>query len=262
MKPADNADSLNRFDGRAQLYSAHRPGYPPAAITALLEGMTVQEVLAADIGAGTGISARLLAERGVPVIAIEPNADMRAAAAPHPLISWRQGTGEQTGLDAGSVNLILCAQSFHWMQPRAALDEFVRVLRPAGRIGLLWYALDLAAAGMDEYRQIIEAHAVRRPTSPSHTRAHEQAQQPLQAHPMLGNVRRRDFHDRQQLPLSGLIGRSASSSYCPMQGPKLEALAEALQTFFERQATAEPGAPEHINLEYEVVLFLAERQAQ
>ena len=69
-----------RFSGRAADYVRHRPGYPAAAIAAVLRGLgDPVRLVAADVGAGTGISSRLLAERGVRVLAIEPNAEMRAA---------------------------------------------------------------------------------------------------------------------------------------------------------------------------------------
>lgn len=83
---------LSRFSDRAADYAKHRPSYPTPAIDAILEGFgEPPQLVAADIGAGTGISSRLLAERGVRVIAIEPNAAMREAASPHPLVEFREG---------------------------------------------------------------------------------------------------------------------------------------------------------------------------
>ncbi|HWT05379.1 MAG TPA: SAM-dependent methyltransferase, partial [Xanthomonadales bacterium] len=63
-----------RFADRAGDYVAGRPSYPAAALDALFDGLgDAGDVLAADLGAGTGISSRLLAERGAQVLAIEPN---------------------------------------------------------------------------------------------------------------------------------------------------------------------------------------------
>src|SRR5438093_12045072 len=73
-------DPVGRFSDRAQDYVKYRPGYPAAAFDAIVAGLGASaDLIAADVGAGTGISARLLADRGVRVIAIEPNREMPAA---------------------------------------------------------------------------------------------------------------------------------------------------------------------------------------
>src|SRR5688572_26600177 len=89
-RPSDRAlyemNPTGRFSDRAQAYSRHRPSYPAPAVDAMLAGLGEPARLsAADIGAGTGISSRLLAERGLTVHAVEPNQAMREAAEPHRL---------------------------------------------------------------------------------------------------------------------------------------------------------------------------------
>jgi SAM-dependent methyltransferase len=114
----DRLDPTGRFTNRAEDYAKHRPSYPDAAIDAVLMGLGAPpDLVAADVGAGTGISSRALAARGLRVVAIEPNAAMRAKAEPHPRVEWRDGTGERTGLPPASVDLVLCAQAFHWLDP-------------------------------------------------------------------------------------------------------------------------------------------------
>lgn len=64
---------LNRFSDRAADYVKYRPSYPDAAIDKILEGLgSISQLVAADIGAGTGISSRLLAEREVKVVTTLP----------------------------------------------------------------------------------------------------------------------------------------------------------------------------------------------
>ena len=99
-------------------------------------------MVAADVGAGTGISSRLLAECGVRVLAIEPNADMRQAALPHPLVEYREATAEATGLADATVDLVTCFQSFHWFNPQPTLLEFNRIVKPSGRLAVVWNDLD------------------------------------------------------------------------------------------------------------------------
>lgn len=104
---------LSRFSERAADYANYRPGYPTAAIDSILEGLDKpSQLVAADIGAGTGISSRLLAERGMRVLAIEPNAEMIQAALLHPLVEFQDGTAENTNLPSTSVDLVVCFQSF------------------------------------------------------------------------------------------------------------------------------------------------------
>ena len=117
----------------------YRPTYPAAAIDAILDGLgSPAEIGAADIGAGTGISARLLGDRGVRVMAVEPGDAMRAAAAPHANVTWAIGTAEATDLAPASVDLVLCAQSFHWFRAADALAEFARILGPRRRLAIMW----------------------------------------------------------------------------------------------------------------------------
>ncbi|HTD33264.1 MAG TPA: class I SAM-dependent methyltransferase, partial [Candidatus Elarobacter sp.] len=132
-----------RFTDRAGDYVSGRPSYPPAAIDALLDGLgDPADVVVADLGAGTGISSRLLAERGAQVLAIEPNQAMREAAEPHPRVEWIAASAEHTGLGEASADLVTAFQAFHWFDQRAALDETVRILRPGGRAAVIYNERD------------------------------------------------------------------------------------------------------------------------
>ncbi len=132
------------FTGLAENYSRYRPGYSPTILDSLLAivGVPVDEMDVADVGAGTGIFSRLVAARGPrSMVSIEPNADMRAAGihdSQHTAIRWMDGSGEETGLGDGSVDLLTAASCFHWMDFDTASAEFHRVLRPAGRFVAVW----------------------------------------------------------------------------------------------------------------------------
>lgn len=135
-----NAD---RFLGRAQVYAAARPTYP-AALRAWLAELGLLSTVA-DIGAGTGLFTRLLLEGGAQVTAVEPNPEMRqqlAASLAEALASGQLrvqgGTSEATGLADASVKLVTAAQAAHWFDPAPTLQEFRRILRPGGRVLLLW----------------------------------------------------------------------------------------------------------------------------
>jgi SAM-dependent methyltransferase len=121
------------FARAAEAYELGRPGYPAAA----LEPLKLSRGLAVlDLAAGTGKLTRMLADSDADVIAVEPVAEMRAALPES--IRALDGTAESIPLDDGSVDLVTVAQAFHWFDGGAALAEIHRVLRPGGRLALVW----------------------------------------------------------------------------------------------------------------------------
>jgi SAM-dependent methyltransferase len=59
-----------------------------------------------------------------------------------PTVAARSGTAESIPLNDGAADAVVCAQSFHWFATAAALKEIHRVLRPGGRLGLVWNLRD------------------------------------------------------------------------------------------------------------------------
>ncbi|HET6275147.1 MAG TPA: class I SAM-dependent methyltransferase [Candidatus Cybelea sp.] len=218
--------STERFGSRAQAYAAFRPTYPPSAIDAALDGLGDPNALTiADVGAGTGISARLFADRGAAVIAIEPNAKMRGAADPHIRVRWREGTGEETGLPDASVDAIVACQAFHWFATPEALDEFRRVARR--RAVVLQYERDERDVFTRAYGDIVRAHAT--------DDAEELRRRALEFFAAFPNARTESEHlFRQRLDAGALLGRAASASYLPSTGRGAERLREDLRVLFER----------------------------
>ncbi|MBO0815842.1 MAG: class I SAM-dependent methyltransferase [Actinobacteria bacterium] len=126
----------NSFGAVADIYERGRPSYPPEAIGWLVPAHATR---VADLGAGTGKLTRQLRERGLDVIAVEPSAGMREQL--HrgvPGVPVLGGTGEQIPLGDHSVDAVLVAQAWHWVDPERAVPEVARVLAPGGRLGLLW----------------------------------------------------------------------------------------------------------------------------
>ena len=255
QEPPIDLAALNptgRFSDRAEDYRRYRPDYPAAALDAILEGLgDPSRLVAADVGAGTGISARQLAARGVRVVAVEPNAEMRAAAIPHERVEWRAGAAEATGLPAGGVGLVLCAQAFHWFRAPEALAEFHRVLEPHGRLALMWNARERDDPTTRAYTEAIHAvngeHPVERiPFEPA-TVATGGLFTPPEA---------RRFPHAQALGLEGLLGRAASASYVPKEGERCARLHALLRALWERDHDAR-GL---ITLRYRTDVFCAERR--
>ncbi len=241
--PPPPANSTTRFASRAGEYVKARPSYPAGIVDAVLDGLgTPAGILAADVGAGTGLFARLLADRGCRVIAIEPNTAMRDAAAAHARIESRDGTGEATGLPDRSVDLVTVAQAFHWMRPDEALREFHRTLKPGARLAHVWNIQNRTDAFTAGYCAALERHAVDPPRSP--WSLHD-VSAVLDDHPLFTPRTIVRIPSHQTLDLDGLLTRARSASYCPKDGPGWAALERELGDLFA--AHAEDGI---VNLRY------------
>ena len=158
-------DPTQRFSNRVDNYVRYRPGYPPELLTVLENevGLTPAAVVA-DIGSGTGISAAFFLKNGNTVFAVEPNDAMRAAAESRLRESSKfhsvKGTAEQTTLPEKSIDLVVAAQAFHWFDRPAAKKEFHRILKPGGRIILLWNSRRLDTSPfLSAYEALVRAYA-------------------------------------------------------------------------------------------------------
>ena len=225
-----------RFSDRAEDYAKYRPSYPSEVIDCLLQGLARQKpLIAADIGAGTGISSRLLADRGVKVIAIEPNEVMRQAAKLHPLVQFKDGSAENTKLKENSIDLITCFQAFHWFNPEQSLTEFARILKPGGTIALVWNERD--TDGDDKF-------------TCQHDRIITQASQNNPVHRRLGGrsdsfinslfpiVSHFTFSYQQALTKEQLIGLAMSASYIPKAGEVHQKLVSNLTNLHQKYSDA------------------------
>jgi len=233
-----------RFTDRVAEYVACRPSYAAGAVALVVSSLPVSCGVIADVGAGTGIFARQLADEllkrgggGVArgrVIAVEPNSAMRAEIVPHGLIDARDGTAEATRLAARSVGAVVAAQAFHWFRPSEAIAEFARVLVPGGRAWLVWNDLDESDALAADYRRaMLEA-------SEDHPAANGFARNKHYEHlcdsALFSGLEQREFANQQRFDAEGLLGRARSASYCPKGGPRWARLERELRELASRHA--------------------------
>jgi SAM-dependent methyltransferase len=144
----------------ADTYAKGRPGYPQALSAWLRDTAGIGPGTAVvDLGAGTGKFTRLLVATGARVTAIEPVPQMLARLeADIPQARATLGTATAMPLRDESVDAVVCAQSFHWFASADALTEIARVLKPAGRLALVWNMRDATVPWVARMDAIVDRH--------------------------------------------------------------------------------------------------------
>ena len=130
----EDEKNAQRFMGFAQLYELARPQMPRHVIDLIGIYLGASPGRVVDMGCGTGLSTLIWAGACREVIGIEPSADMLAVARSKQTegVSFVQAFSHDTGLESGSADVVVCSQSFHWMEPSATLTEVSRILTPGG----------------------------------------------------------------------------------------------------------------------------------
>jgi SAM-dependent methyltransferase len=229
-REVDPVDPRERFAGAASGYARFRPSYPAPLVdwvcadAGLRPGDRV-----ADVGCGTGILTRLLVERGLAALGIDPNEDMlaeaRAAGGP---LEYRRGEAAATGLEDASVALVTVAQAFHWFKADAALAEFHRILRPGGHVATIWN-LRAESPFMAEFQALLHRFS----GEYSVVESWEKSLKRLRAHPLVVDARDREVPNVQRFDFEGLHGRAWSSSYVFRGVADREGFDTALRALFD-----------------------------
>jgi SAM-dependent methyltransferase len=157
--PAPHAPDFSRW---AKSYAEARPGYPPE-LFAHLAALVERHDLAWDCGTGSGQAARGLVEHFDRVIATDRAQGQVAQAEPHPRIEYCVAPAEDSGIAAGSVDVISVAQALHWFDFEAFFAEARRVIRPGGVLAAYAYHLTRIAPEIDEiverfYWDVVRPH--------------------------------------------------------------------------------------------------------
>jgi ubiquinone/menaquinone biosynthesis C-methylase UbiE len=196
---AERAASFARV---ADAYERARPGYPADAVL-WLAGETSRDVV--DLGAGTGKLTRSLTALGHHVVAVEPLGEMldrlRAAV---PGVTAVVGTAESMPLPDASAEVVTCAQAFHWFDHGPALAEIARVLRPAGRIALVWNVRDERVSWVADLSDAMVGR----------TGVDRGAVEPIERSGLYGEVEHATFEHTQEVDREALRALVLSRSFC------------------------------------------------
>jgi len=160
MTEAIHPVAATGFGAAADAYERGRPSYPQEVVDHVVRTLTVGPGRAVlDLGAGTGKLTRLLEPTGASIVAVEPVDAMRAELERRcPSVRALAGTAESIPLEDASVDAVVVAQAFHWFDGERALSEIHRVLRPKGRLCMLWNVRDETVDWVARLTGIIDAH--------------------------------------------------------------------------------------------------------
>jgi len=197
------------FARAADTYERARPEYPPPAVAWLAERLDLRPGrTVVDVAAGTGKLTRALVGTGARVVAVEPLAEMRRVLQEAvPEIEALEGTAEALPLADGSADAVTVAAAFHWFDVPRALEEFARVLRPVGALGLVWNVRHPRARIHQELDALLEPHSAAVP------RVREFAATDHFPQGAFGPLEQAEFTHEQRFDADGLVERIASISF-------------------------------------------------
>ena len=241
-----------RFSNRVENYVKYRPGYPTEIIDFLkAECNLYKESIIADIGSGTGISAKLFLNCGNKVFGVEPNNEMRSAAE-EILKEYENfisivGTAENSGLKDKSVDFIICGQAFHWFDREKSKKEFKRILKNDGYVILIWNSRISKPGFMVDYENLLQKFGTDY-ENVNHDNIDESVIKNFFS-PSEYNVM--NFPNYQEFDLAGLKGRLLSSSYVPLQDSPVfeDMISESENIFMKNNVNGK------VKMEYGTVVY-------
>jgi ubiquinone/menaquinone biosynthesis C-methylase UbiE len=230
--------TVERFSNRVENYVKYRPNYPAKVLQLFVDEMNLRkDSVVADIGAGTGISARLFLENGNQVFGVEPNEAMRKAAEEFlkDFSNFKSinGMAENTSLENESVDFIVAAQAFHWFDQTNTRREFKRILKDDGFVVLMWNERQLdTTAFLKDYESLLIEFGTDYETVRHENITKETLQNFFQT-----NFSQAIFQNSQTVDFDGLRGRMLSSSYIPSaDNPRFAEMLKNLESLFAEHA--------------------------
>ncbi len=206
-----------KFTDKAELYEKYRPSYPNELFDYLYQKIGLSEnSTISDIGSGTGIFSKELLKRKSKVICVEPNDDMRKICeielAQYKGFSSLKASAESTTLEEHSVDFITCAQSFHWFKTGDFKIECKRILKPNGKIILIWNTKDTKNYMVQDLYDLNKKYC---PNFKGFAGGSQEKNISFENFFKNGNYDLKIFKNNMNVTLEDFIGVSLSASYSP-----------------------------------------------
>ena len=211
--------NIDKFTDKSEIYAKYRPSYPPSCMAYLKNDIGLGNAVVADVGAGTGIFSRLVADIADTVYAVEPNADMYKKcieeSAAYTNMKFLATPAEKIDLSNASVDFITVAQAFHWFHVEDFRLECKRILKENGKVILLWNIKVNDAPIIKESEQICEKLC----SSFTGFSGGLENNKNIFVHFFKdGKYDSQTFENNLTLSFDEFIGRTLSSSYAPKMG--------------------------------------------
>lgn len=228
-------------------YDAVRPSYPDWCVSWLLGFEPGRRVV--EVGAGTGLFTRDLVAAGHRVVAVDPSESMLEVLREQVpgIEAALVGTGESTGLDAGSdddavptADAVVAAQAWHWVDPVAAGAEAARLTTGSASpmLGLVWNQLDVQVPWVHRLARIMHAGDV-----------HRDAEVAAQAGPLWRIDEVREDHWTQELSVEQVFDLTRTRAYWLRSNQKTRERVETnLRWYLHEHLGYKPG--ERIDIPY------------
>lgn len=254
------------FEGTSSYYARYRFGYPASVIDFLVQRLALTaDTAVLDLGCGTGQIAIPLSLRGIPVRAVDPDAEMLVEGIRAELksgghgIQWQRGDDKSlSDLQIPQLTCCMMGASFHWTKREALLKKLDKLIAPAGGVVLLdsrdevwkgtghrWPAITQEVitqllgsrrrAGDSVYEHPIDRHEV------------------VLARSVFSNVESHVFRETKNLTLDDIIGLQLSMSYASpaLLGDRLDFFKSELR---DRLQAEIPSGTVEGTISYEVLI--------
>jgi SAM-dependent methyltransferase len=126
-----------------------------------------------------------------------------------------KGSAEATTLTDNSIDLIVCAQAFHWFNNERTKAEFKRILKNDGHAALIW---NNRVADADDFSMAYENILKRDSIDYNKVNHRNISDIDFKAFFKDGKYKTAKFPNVQVFDVAGLLGRAFSSSYVPVEG--------------------------------------------
>jgi SAM-dependent methyltransferase len=144
------------------------------------------------------------------VTAVEPLDEMRAQLRQVlPDVTSLAGSAEAIPLADGSTDVVVAGQAFHWFDAVRALPEIARVLRPGGRLALVWNVRDDREPWVSRLSDVIGRETIEE----------RDGGDPIAESGLFGSAEHATFQFEQRVDRQMLRDLVLSRSYCAIRSP-------------------------------------------